>query len=86
MEIYPAREKPMKGVSSKSIFDLMENDKKVLVTKETLYEELDQRHLDVVLTVGAGDIDKEVPAIAEHMKRRYGAGVESEGLKPKEEK
>ncbi len=72
MEIYPAREKPIKGVSSKSIFDLMENENKVLVNKETLYEELANRELDVILTVGAGDIDKEVPKIREHLRERYG--------------
>lgn len=71
MDIYPAREEPIKGVSSKSIFDLMENEEKVMVTKETLYEELEKRNLDVVLTIGAGDIDREVPKIAEFLKNRY---------------
>lgn len=85
LDIYPAREKPIKGITSKTIFDLMENEKKVMVSKEDLLEELDNRHLDVVLTMGAGDIDKEVPRIAEFMKGKYGAGVESEGLKPKSE-
>ena len=64
----------------------MENERKVMVSKENLLEELDSRRLDVVLTVGAGDIDKEVPKIAKFMKSKYGAGVESEGLKPKEDK
>ncbi len=72
MEIYPAREEPIKGISSKSIYDLMENENKVLVTKTTLYEELAKRDLDVILTVGAGDIDKEVPVIAQHLRDRYG--------------
>ncbi len=68
--IYPAREEPIPGVSSKSVFDLMENEMKVMVPKEHLLEELDDRDLDVVLTIGAGDIDKEVPKIAEYMKQR----------------
>ncbi len=85
LDIYPAREEPIKGITSKVIFDLMENEKKVLVSKENLIEELDSRHLDVVLTIGAGDIDKEVPKIARYLKGKYGAGVESEGLKPKEQ-
>jgi UDP-N-acetylmuramate--alanine ligase len=81
MDIYPAREEPIKGISSKSIFDLMENEKKVLVNKQTLYEELSNRHLDVVLTIGAGDIDKEVPKIAQLMRERYGPSSDIEETK-----
>ncbi len=68
LDIYPARENPIKGVSSKSIFELMENKNKVMVSKESLIKELTNYNLDVVLTIGAGDIDREVPKIAEFMK------------------
>lgn len=71
LDIYPAREEPIKGVTSQSIFDLMENENKVMVSKDNLVEELSNRNLDVVLTMGAGDIDKEVPKIVELMKGNY---------------
>ena len=73
LEIYPAREEPMKGVTSRTILDLMKNTKKALVGRENLIAELDARKLDVVLTIGAGDIDKEIPKIAGYIKKRYGA-------------
>jgi len=78
LDIYPAREEPIKGVSSKSIFDLMENEKKVMVSKEGLLEELEDRNLDIVVTIGAGDIDKEVPKIAEFMKSKFNPTPEEE--------
>lgn len=71
LPIYPARELPIKGVSANSIMELMEDANVILVEKENLVEELEKRKLDVVCTVGAGDIDREVPKIAEMMKRRF---------------
>ena len=71
LDIYPAREEPMEGVSSKSIYDLMENENKVMVTKDYLLQELDDHNLDIVVTIGAGDIDREVPKIAEYMKNKF---------------
>jgi len=76
LDIYPAREEPIKGVSSKSIYDLMENENKVMINKTYLLDELEDRHLDVVVTIGAGDIDREVPKIAGFLKEKYGAKVE----------
>lgn len=72
LDIYPAREEPIPGVSSKVIFELMENEKKVLVPKDYLIQELEDHSLDVVVTIGAGDIDREVPKVAEFMKSKYG--------------
>jgi len=82
LDIYPAREKPIKGVSSKSIYNLMENENKVMVNKAHLMEELENQQLDVVVTIGAGDIDREVPKVAEYLKERYGENVEP---KPQED-
>ncbi len=70
LDIYPARELPITGVSSASIYELMENENKVMVTKEYLLDELASHKLDIVVTIGAGDIDREVPKIAEYMKNR----------------
>ena len=71
LDIYPAREEPIEGVTSKSIFNLMENEKKVMVAKEYLLDELENHNLDIVVTLGAGDIDREVPKIAEYMKNKF---------------
>lgn len=78
LDIYPAREVPIPGVSSKSIFDLMENEQKVMVSKENLIEELENHQLDVVVTIGAGDIDREVPKVAKFMKEKFGPKAKSE--------
>lgn len=71
LDIYPAREEPIKGVTSKTIFDLMENERKVMVSKEFLIQELDNHDLDVVVTIGAGDIDREVPKVAQYIKNKF---------------
>ncbi|WP_436515658.1 UDP-N-acetylmuramate--L-alanine ligase [Ekhidna sp. To15] len=71
LDIYPAREEPIEGISSKTIFDLMDNEKKVMATKENLIEELDKHNLDIVVTIGAGDIDREVPKIAKYLRNKF---------------
>lgn len=63
MDIYPARELPMEGVSSEIIFNKMKNVNKVLTTKATLMETLKKYDPEVILTLGAGDIDTFVPKI-----------------------
>ncbi len=70
MDIYPARELPMPGVTSEIVFDKMKNPNKVLVTKATLLNELKTRQLDVVMTIGAGDIDTFVLPIKRFLKTR----------------
>jgi len=57
MDIYPAREKPIPGVSSELIFDKLKTEKKKLVTKETLMQEIEKEKIEVLMTLGAGDID-----------------------------
>ncbi len=59
MDIYPARElqSDYEGVSADSIFDLMKNPNKIRVSKTTLMETLQQYDIEVVMTLGAGDID-----------------------------
>lgn len=58
LDIYPARELPIQGVSSQLIFDEIQNSSKVLCRKEDLLKELKNHRFDVLLTIGAGDIDK----------------------------
>lgn len=75
LEIYPAREVPIPGVTSKSIFDLMKNSNKEIVAKSDLLDALNKRPLEMVVTIGAGDIDREVPKIAAYLKEKYGNNV-----------
>lgn len=64
LDIYPARELPIEGVSSAIIFDEMKASDKVLIGKGALLEELGTRNLEVLMTLGAGDIGALVPDIA----------------------
>lgn len=65
LDIYPARELPIEGVSSQIIFDEITNENKTLITKKELLECLKSKQFDVLLTVGAGDIDTYLPQIVE---------------------
>jgi UDP-N-acetylmuramate--alanine ligase len=62
LDIYPARELPIPGVTSDLIFDLITCDK-VLCTKSELVELIKNRSTDVVATIGAGDIDRYIEPI-----------------------
>ena len=65
MDIYPARELPIEGVTSEIIFKKMKNRNKKMVTKESLMSVLQDCEKGVWLTLGAGDIDTFVPKIKE---------------------
>ena len=65
MDIYPARELPMAGVTSEILFNKMQNPNKIMVTKSNLMEILRGRSFDVLMTLGAGDIDTFVQPIKE---------------------
>lgn len=60
LEIYPAREKPMEGITSSWLLSNIKNDQKQLVPKENLIHHIKSINTDVLLTVGAGDIGAEV--------------------------
>ncbi|MDR0824778.1 MAG: UDP-N-acetylmuramate--L-alanine ligase, partial [Prevotella sp.] len=65
LDIYPAREKPIEGITSKIIFDKV-TCPKVLCDKEELLSLLDKKDdIDVLLTIGAGDIDRLLEPIKE---------------------
>ena len=71
LDIYPAREKPIEGVSSRLIFDhLRSGIEKSLCRKEELLDVLRSKKLEVLITLGAGDIDNYVPQICEILKER----------------
>ena len=58
LDIYPAREEPIPGVDSKLIFDQVELCEKILINKERLFRVLKERSPEILLTMGAGDIDQ----------------------------
>ena len=62
-DIYPARENPIKGVSSKLIFDKIDCKTKILIKKEDLLKHIEIKNNTVYMTVGAGDIDRYVEKI-----------------------
>ncbi|MFY0599133.1 MAG: UDP-N-acetylmuramate--L-alanine ligase [Cyclobacteriaceae bacterium] len=68
LDIYPAREEPISGVSSQMILDRMFTPDRKVVSKDKLIAELDNRDLDILVTIGAGDIDQLVPVIGNHFK------------------
>ncbi|WP_258103540.1 UDP-N-acetylmuramate--L-alanine ligase [Marinoscillum sp. MHG1-6] len=68
LDIYPAREQPVPGVTSQMILDQMYTGDRKLVAKEDIIEELSNTNLDVLVTIGAGDIDQLVPVIGNHFK------------------
>ena len=65
LEIYPARENPIKGITSKIIFDGVVLDKKIMIQKEQLLAVMAERRPELLLTLGAGDIDQFVEPIKE---------------------
>lgn len=67
LDIYPARELPIAGVTSEAIYKRITNDAKVLTTKQDLLDLLATRDLEVLMTLGAGDIDTLVAPIKKQL-------------------
>ena len=67
LDIYPAREEPIPGVTSALIFDqvTLPADRKKLIRKEELLALVEQECFEVVLMVGAGNIDRLVEPVKE---------------------
>ena len=67
LDIYPAREKPIEGITSEWLLELVKNDKKELVQKEQLSEVIKSKNAEVVVLMGAGDIGEEVEKIRKNL-------------------
>jgi UDP-N-acetylmuramate--alanine ligase len=63
LDIYPAREKPIKGVTSKMLLDLIKLESKTILSKDEAVEFVKLNKPEVLLTLGAGDIDQLVPRL-----------------------
>lgn len=67
-EIYPAREQPIEGVTSQLIYDnLRPGVKKQIIRKADVLDFVKGRDFDVLIVLGAGDLDNMVPAIKESL-------------------
>lgn len=64
LEIYPAREEPIPGITSGWLAEGLDC---VVIQKDQLLQELNNHEIEVLLTVGAGDIDQELTAIKKHL-------------------
>lgn len=63
LDIYPAREEPIPGVTSQIIFDKVTVSNKILCTKDQLLDVMEKGTYDIVLMVGAGNIDRLVESV-----------------------
>ncbi len=68
LDIYPAREKPIPGVTSEIIYKGLKRGHKTLCKKEQLTEVIKQINFDILVTMGAGNIDAYTDTIAEELK------------------
>lgn len=70
-EIYPARELPIEGVTSKLIYDnLKEGVEKEMIQKDQVLEYVKNHQFEVLIVLGAGDLDNYVPQITKILQSR----------------
>ena len=70
LPIYPAREVPIPGVDAQWLFDNISSPDKHLVASDSIFTSLKACPVDVLVTAGAGDIDRLVPQALQHMQDR----------------
>lgn len=61
LDIYPARELPIEGVTSSALFEKITSRDKMLCTKDNLVSTVKDIDPELIMTMGAGDIDRFVP-------------------------
>lgn len=67
IDIYPAREEPIPGISSQTIYDRMRNPNKKYLKGDTWVEWVIRQKPGVLITLGAGDLDKHIPELIRRM-------------------
>lgn len=70
LPIYPAREIPLPGIESELIAEKIKDTSVVVIQKSALVDTLAQRPLEVLLTIGAGDIDSLVMPIRDMLQKQ----------------
>ncbi len=63
LDIYPARELPIEGITSHWLLHKIDNNSKKLIQKSELISEIKQSKAQIIITIGAGDIGEEVKHI-----------------------
>ncbi len=71
MDIYPARELPMEGITSQMVMDKMINENKHVLSRDSVLRFVESGQYDVLITAGAGDIDKLVEPIKQILEQRF---------------
>src|SRR5690606_23046017 len=72
LDIYPARELPIEGVTSAWLLDKMETKNKQVINKSELVSKIKESQAQIVLTIGAGDIDRKSTRLnSSHVKISY---------------
>lgn len=71
LPIYPAREEPIEGVTSDIILNAVTAPVKMLIEKESITNVLSSRESDIVISFGAGDIDRLCPEIEQTLRNKY---------------
>lgn len=67
LDIYPAREEPIDGITSEWLMGKIRNQNKKLIQKEDLIKEIKEQEPEVLVTMGAGDIGLEIPRIEKEL-------------------
>ena len=68
IDIYPAREEPIAGVTSKIIFDEVKVEDKIMICKEDFVDTMKNRNFEILLTAGAGDLNRYVAVLVENLR------------------
>ncbi|MBC7124951.1 MAG: UDP-N-acetylmuramate--L-alanine ligase, partial [Bacteroidales bacterium] len=74
-EIYPARELPIEGVTSETIVKMMSNSNAQVVPKAELISWLKCNNVDILLTIGAGDIDRMINEIVNTLEAKENKAI-----------
>jgi len=71
-DIYPAREEPIEGVTSQLIYDnLKPGVEKKMIKKEDVLDFVRTNDFEVLVVLGAGDLDNDVPQIEKILQEKY---------------
>jgi len=77
LDIYPAREKPIENVSSNLIFQKINNTNKQITSKEELPDIIEKGDFEILLTIGAGDIDRLIEPIKKILEQKHKKQLQS---------
>ncbi|WP_341666003.1 UDP-N-acetylmuramate--L-alanine ligase [Blattabacterium cuenoti] len=72
LDIYPAREFPINGTNSNSLLEKIKMSSKEISPFSKVLEKIETKHFDIILTMGAGNIDTLIIPIKEWLYKRYG--------------